>query len=175
MITILCITPGCGAIIEVLPYLEILCVADETGNTPQSHSAEGGAQVEDKGSATKSPQSFEKQGSLITLAWSKPPEDDADYEAEAAGQSQDVESCLKTQIQPSGISSTGEHTQFEETSGEREDLKLTLVQSDSTGHPEAQCAEQQCSTIRQVLSEQTINIVSLCHATDFISFCNLIS
>lgn len=172
MITILCITPGCGAIIEVLPYLEILCVSDETGNTPQSHSAEGGAQVEEKGSATKS---FEKQGSLIALAWSKPPEDETDYEAEAAGQSQDVESCLKTQIQPSDISSTGEHTQFEETSGEREDLKLTLVQSDSTGHPEAQSTEQQCSTIRQVLSEQTINIVSLCHATDFISFCNLIS
>lgn len=164
-------------IIEVLPYLEILCVSDATSNTPQSLAAEGGAQVEDKGSGTKSPQSYEKQGSLITLAWSKPPEDNTDYEAEAAGQSQDVESCLKMQIQPSDISSTGEHTQFEETSGERdrEGLKPTLVQSDSTGHPEAQSAEQQCSTIRQVLSEQAINTASLCHAFDFIPFCITIS
>lgn len=149
-------------IIEVLPYLEILCISDATSNTPQSLAAEGGAQVEDGGSGTKSPQSYEKQGSLITLAWSKPPEDDTD---------------LKTQIQPSDINSTGEHTQFEETSGERdrEGLKPTLVQSDSTGHPEAQSAEQQCSTIRQVLSEQTINTASLCHASDFIPFCITIS
>lgn len=149
-------------IIEVLPYLEILCISDATSNTPQSLAAEGGAQVEDGGSGTKSPQSYEKQGSLITLAWSKPPEDDRD---------------LKTQIQPSDINSTGEHTQFEETSGERdrEGLKPTLVQSDSTGHPEAQSAEQQCSTIRQVLSEQTINTASLCHASDFIPFCITIS
>lgn len=149
-------------IIEVLPYLEILCISDATSNTPQSLAAEGGAQVEDGGSGTKSPQSYEKQGSLITLAWSKPPEDDTD---------------LKTQIQPSDINSTGEHTQFEETSGERdrEGLKPTLVQSDSTGHPEAQSAEEQCSTIRQVLSEQTINTASLCHASDFIPFCITIS
>lgn len=149
-------------IIEVLPYLEILCISDATSNTPQSLAAEGGAQVEDGGSGTKSPQSYEKQGSLITLAWSKPPEDDTD---------------LKTQIQPSDINSTGEHTQFEETSGERdrEGLKPTLVQSDSTGHPEAQSAEQQCSTIRQVLSAQTINTASLCHASDFIPFCITIS
>lgn len=149
-------------IIEVLPYLEILCISDATSNTPQSLAAEGGAQVEDGGSGTKSPQSYEKQGSLITLAWSKPPEDDTD---------------LKTQIQPSDINSTGEHTQFEETSGERdrEGLKPTLVQSDSTGHPEAQSAEEQCSTIRQVLSEQTINTASLCHASDCIPFCITIS
>lgn len=170
MITILCITPGCGALTEVVPYLEVLCVSDETGNTPQSHSVERGAQEEDKGSAMKSPQSFEKQDSLITLAWSKPQQDDTDYEAESAGQSQDVESCLKTQIKPSGITSTGEQTQFEETSGEREDLKLALVQPDSTGHPETQSPKQQCSSITQVLSEQTINTVSPYHATDFILF-----
>lgn len=167
MITILCVTPGCGAIAEVVPYLEVLCVSGEAGNTPQSHSVERGAQEEDKGSAMKSPQSFEKQDSLIALAWSKAQQDDTDHEAESAGQSQDDESCLKTQIKPSDITSTGEQTQFEKNSGEREDLELALVQPDSAGPPETQSPKQQCSTITQVLSEQTINTLSPCRATDF--------
>lgn len=148
-ITILCIPAGCGATMEDLPYLEILCVSDATSNAQQSLAAEGGAHEEEEGSATRSPQSYEKQGSLITLAWSKPP--DEDYEAEAAGtgQSQDVGSSLKTQVQPSHTSSTAEHTQWEETSGERdgEDLKPALFESDSTGHPDAQSADQHCSTV----------------------------
>lgn len=140
---------------EELPYLEILCVSDATH---QSLTAEGGAQEEEEGSATKSPQSYEKQGSLITLAWSKPPEDDTDYDTEAAdggtGQSHDSEDSLKTQVQPSDISSTAEYTQCEETSGESQDkeLKPTLFQSGSTGHHDTQSAEKQCS-VGQVLYE----------------------
>ncbi|XP_074489227.1 uncharacterized protein LOC141766337 isoform X2 [Sebastes fasciatus] len=139
---------GCGAVMEDLPYLEILCVSDATSNTHQSLAADRGAQEEEEevGSATKSPQSYEKQGSLIALAWSKPPEDDTDYEAGAAGRSQD--------LQPSD---TAEHTQCEEeTSGEsdREEMKPTLFSSDSTGHPDAQSAEQPCSTVGQLTLEE---------------------
>lgn len=145
--------PGCGAAMEDLPYLEILCVSDATCNAHQSLAADGGAQVEEENSATKSPRSYEKQGSLITLAWSKPPGEDTDYEAETAGQSQDVESSLKTQVQPRDINSTAEDMQSAETFEERdrEDLKRTLFQSDPTGDPDAQSADQHCSTVRQVL------------------------
>lgn len=160
---------------EDLPYLEILCVSDATSNAHQSLTAEGGAHEEEEGSATRSPQSYEKQGSLITLAWSKPPEEDYKAEAAGTGQSQDVGRSLKTRVQPSDISSTAEHTLCEETSGERdrEDLKPTLFESDSTGHPDAQCADQQCSTVG---GKQTIKLkVLLCHVTDFFPFYILIS
>ncbi|GAA6230424.1 uncharacterized protein LOC122875507 isoform X2 [Lates japonicus] len=149
---------GCGAVVEELPYLEILCVSDATH---QSLAAEGGAQEEEEGSATKSPQNYEKQGSLITLAWSKPPEDDTDYDTEAAdggtGQSQDSENSL-TQVQASDISSTAEYTQCEETSGESQDeeLKPTLFQSGSTGHHDTQSAEKQCSIGQLTLEERTV-------------------
>lgn len=85
--------------VEELPYLEILCVPDAAGSTSQSPAAEEGAQVEDEGGLSKIPQSYEKQGSLIALAWSKPPEEDTDDEAEEdEGQSQ--EASLKSQILP---------------------------------------------------------------------------
>ncbi|XP_035798113.2 uncharacterized protein LOC118469403 [Amphiprion ocellaris] len=138
---------GCGAIMEDLPYLEILCVSDAKSNVHEGLAAEGGAQTEEEDSAPKSPQSYEKQGSLITLAWSKPPEDDTDYEAEAAdggtGQSQDVESSLTTQVQPA---------QCEETVPEkdREDLKPSLLQSGSPGHCEAQTGDEQSHTVEQL-------------------------
>ncbi|KAK9516758.1 hypothetical protein VZT92_024671 [Zoarces viviparus] len=125
---------GCGAVMEDLPYLEILCGSDATS---QSLTADRGAQEEGVGSATKSSQSYEKQDSLITLAWSKPTEDDTEYEEGAAvrgtGQSRDV--------QPNDTSSTAEHTPWEETTGE--EMKPTLLHSESTGHPNA---DQQCST-----------------------------
>lgn len=140
-----------------MPYLEILCGSDATTNAPQSLAAEGGAQLEDRGGETKSPQSYQKQGSLITLAWSKPPEDNTDHEAQAAGNSPHGVNCLRTQIQPSDICSSSEHIQVEETSGERDEecLKPMLILSEST----SRSAEQQCSTIRQVPPEQALSTV----------------
>ncbi|KAA8590178.1 hypothetical protein FQN60_014112, partial [Etheostoma spectabile] len=85
---------------------------------------------------------YEKQGSLIALAWSKPPEDDTDYEAAAA--------VGDTGLVPSSdTSSTAEHTQCDETSGEsdREELKPTRFHSDSTGLHDGQSADQQCNTL----------------------------
>ncbi|KAL7403213.1 hypothetical protein ABVT39_026393 [Epinephelus coioides] len=126
---------GCGAVMEDLPYLEILCVSDATSNTHQSLAADGEAQEEEVGSTTKSPQSYEKQGSLIALAWSKPPEDDNDCEAAVRGTGQ------RQGVQPSDTSGTAGHTQSEETSGEsdREEMK-------PTGHP--------CSTVGQSTLEE---------------------
>ncbi|XP_020335618.2 uncharacterized protein LOC109888862 [Oncorhynchus kisutch] len=82
---------GCGTALapEDLPYLEILCVSDtihslDTHHTP---SASNGFSAEREvcegreareGSHRKTPQSYEKQGSLITLAWSKPPDGDTE-------------------------------------------------------------------------------------------------
>ncbi|XP_029378367.1 uncharacterized protein LOC115056226 [Echeneis naucrates] len=136
-----------GAVLEEMPYLEILCPSDATN---KSLKAEGGPQEKEQGSL----QSYEKQGSLIALAWSKPSENDTDCDAEAAGggtgQSQDNESSLRTQVQLSDISSTGEYTQRGETSTEShdgdEEVKLTLIQADSKGHHGAQSAEKQRST-----------------------------
>ncbi|KAM7396632.1 hypothetical protein PAMP_019664 [Pampus punctatissimus] len=145
---------GCGAAMEDLPYLEILCVSDATRNTHEDFAAETGAQDEEECSATKTPQSYEKQGSLITLAWCKPPENDTDLEAVAAdrdtAQSQDGESSLQTR----GIHSTAEHTQCEESAeNHNEELKATLFQSGSTGHPDTQSADQQCSVVEQLTLE----------------------
>ncbi|XP_041650616.1 uncharacterized protein LOC121514535 [Cheilinus undulatus] len=113
---------GCGAVMEDLPYLEILCVSDTTSTPHQSLTAEGRAQEKDEGPEKKSTECVEKQGSLITLAWSKPPDDDTECEAEGTdGQSQDPDSCLKTQVQPTDINNIIEHTsQSQETSGERD-------------------------------------------------------
>ena len=133
---------------EDLPYLEILCVSDATSNTHEPFAGDGGAQDEEEGSATKSPQSYEKQGSLIALAWSKPPEEDTDYEAEAAdrdrAQSQDGASSLQTR----DMCSTAEHSQCEETATEShdEELKPTLFQSGSTGQ---HCLSDPSATRRQ--------------------------
>ena len=136
---------------EEMPYLEILCLSDATNKTHQGLTAEGGPQEEENGSATRCPQSCEERGSLITLAWSKPPEDDTDYDTEAAnggtGQNLDSESSLRTQVQPSDMSSTTEYTQCEETSRESfdEELKATGFQSGSTSRHDAQSASEHCS------------------------------
>ncbi|KAG7216099.1 hypothetical protein INR49_007851 [Caranx melampygus] len=149
---------GCGIVMEEVPYLEILCVYDTASKTNQGLTAEGGPLEEEEGSVTKSQQSYEKQGSLITLAWSKPPEDDYDTETArgGTGQSQDSDDSLSTQVQPSDISSTVEYTQCEKTSGEShdEELKPTLIQSRYTGHHDAQAAEKQCSTGEQLTLEE---------------------
>ncbi|KAK5902344.1 hypothetical protein CesoFtcFv8_007605 [Champsocephalus esox] len=139
---------GCGAVMEDLPYLEILCVSDATSNT---HNTDGGAQGEEGAAATKGPQSFEKQGSLIAFAWSQPAEDETDYEEEgAAGAAQ------RQEVQSSDTSSTAEHTQGEETSAEsdRDEKKPTQLQSESTDHPHAQSADQQGSTVEQLTFEE---------------------
>ncbi|XP_042352039.1 uncharacterized protein LOC121950182 [Plectropomus leopardus] len=124
---------GCGAVMEDLPYLEILCVSDAAHQSP---AADGAQEEEDVGS-------YEKQGSLIALAWSKPPEDDTEFEVEAAvrgtDQSQDE--------QPSDTSCTAGHTQIEETSGE------TDRDEKSAGHPDTQSAHQHCHT-GQLTSEE---------------------
>lgn len=138
---------------EEMPYLEILCAYDAAH---QGLSAEGRPLEEEEGSAAKSQQSYEKQGSLITLAWSKPPEDDTDYDTATAhggtGQSQASDNSLSTQVQPNDISSTAEYAQYEKTPGEShdEELKPTLIQSGYTGHHDAQAAEKQCSPGEQV-------------------------
>ncbi|XP_069384641.1 uncharacterized protein [Paralichthys olivaceus] len=139
----------CGAVVEEMPYLEILCVSDATSKTHLA--SEGGCREEEGGNVTKSPQTYEKQGSLITLAWSKPPEDDEDdCDAAAAdrgaGKSQDSESSMRIQVLPIDMSRTAEYTQYEETSGENheEELKPTLLQS----------AAEQCSTDRQLTPEE---------------------
>lgn len=135
---------------EDLPYLEILCFSDATLNNHQSLTEERGAQEEEDGSTSNSPQSYEKQGSLITLAWSKPPDDDTDYEAESAdggrGQSLDSESSVKSQNQSSDTSSSTEYTQCEETPGESYD-----EESGCTGHHNTHCADQKCSTEEEVI------------------------
>lgn len=128
-------------VIEVLPYLEIMGGSDAKSNTAPSLLKEGGGQGEDKASDAQRHNSFEKQGSLITLAWSKLPEDDSDCEAEAVGYSQDVERRLKTQIMKSGMNSGGKDTQFEETSGDQES------EPDCTHRLEAQSAGMLCSTV----------------------------
>ncbi|XP_037306371.2 uncharacterized protein LOC119195510 isoform X2 [Pungitius pungitius] len=136
-----------GAVTEDLPYLEILRVSDAT-----RQSLDAGRETHDErevGSATKLPRSYEKQGSLITLAWSKPAEDDTEGGEGAAGESKEV--------QPKDRSSTAEHTTWEGTTGVRdgEEMKPSPLHSDSTRHPVAHSAEQQCSTGGQrALAEQ---------------------
>lgn len=135
---------------EELPYLEILCVSNATSNTHQSIAIEKRAQEEEDGSTTTSAQSYEKQGSLITLAWSKPPDADTDNDAESAGvgtgQSLDSESSMHTRVRSGDMGSTAGDTQCDETSGESHDEECG-----STGHRDVQSADQQCSTETQVL------------------------
>lgn len=126
-VTALDVVSGCGVIIEVLPYLEVLCVSDESAG-PR----------EESGAAT-CPQDHENQGSLITLAWGKPSED--------AGTARDR---LETPFQPRAASSGGERGQFED----RDDAEPTLVQSEPTGRPEGLRADEESSTFSQVTSEK---------------------
>ncbi|CAB1431044.1 unnamed protein product [Pleuronectes platessa] len=129
----------CGAVMEEMPYLEIVCVSDAMNKTHLA--AEGGCQEEEGGNATKSPQSYEKQGSLITLAWSKPPEEDeVDSDAKAAdGGAEMSQDSERIQVLPS-----------DKTPDEQ--LKPTLFQSGST-----ESAVEQCSTDGQLtLEERTV-------------------
>ncbi|MEQ2178190.1 hypothetical protein GOODEAATRI_011352, partial [Goodea atripinnis] len=106
---------GCGAVTEELPYLEILCVPDAQSNVL---APEAGDCKEEDSSETKSLDSFEKQGSLILLAWSKPPEDDADYKAEdedgEAEQYQDILSSVGIHLKSSQCEKTIQERDSEE-------------------------------------------------------------
>ncbi|KAM7003489.1 uncharacterized protein LKV04_004544 [Tautogolabrus adspersus] len=130
----------CGAIMEDLPYLEILCVSDETSNPHQPLATEGGTPEGDKGREMKSTQCIEKQGSLIALAWSKPSDDDCEAEAadEDRERSQEPESSLKTQVEPTEIDHSTEETSPSEHNSresDREEVKPTMNQFVSTGFP----------------------------------------
>ena len=118
--------------------MEILCEPDEQGDVHQGLSAEGGANEEEEGSATKSPQSYQKQGSLITLAWSKR------LETAEGGkdQRQDVES-MRTQVQSTQSVESGQNRDGEE-------VDIALSQCGSSGHHEASSADQQCGPVEQV-------------------------
>ncbi|KAJ8003110.1 hypothetical protein DPEC_G00165970 [Dallia pectoralis] len=76
----LCTDCGTTLVPEDLPYLEILCVSDIL-NT-QNECDIGDIPDVRQSSPRKTPQSFEKQDSIITLAWSKPPEGDTEQNAE---------------------------------------------------------------------------------------------
>ncbi|KAM9754944.1 uncharacterized protein ACNS7B_007651 [Menidia menidia] len=98
---------GCGAVIEDLPYLEILCAPDAQGDAHGGLSAEGEATEEEEESVTNTSQSCQKQGSLITLAWSKR------LETEAEPQRQDGES-KRHQIQSTECEQTVRNRDGEE-------------------------------------------------------------
>lgn len=121
-------------IIDVVPYLEVLCVSEETRKT---------VVTEEETRAATCPQDHENQGSLITLAWGKPSED-SDQGAEDAGITQD---SSEMRSQPSDVSGSGELGQFDD----RDDVEPTLVQCESTaGLP----VDAQRSTFAQVTSEK---------------------
>lgn len=121
-------------IIDVVPYLEVLCVSEETRKT---------VVTEEESRAATCPQDHENQGSLITLAWGKPSED-SDQGAEDAGITQD---SSEMRSQPSDVSGSGELGQFDD----RDDVEPTLVQCESTaGLP----VDAQRSTFAQVTSEK---------------------
>ncbi|XP_062316789.1 uncharacterized protein LOC134020644 [Osmerus eperlanus] len=145
---------GCGETFEDLPYLEILCIPPtvDSSNTHQasSHtstegesahgleSAHGGVKVGQEGSPTKTPQIFEKQDSLITLAWSKPPEAAA-TDVSAAAMEQDS-FCSVQGVSPCDTPghSVGDTNPPEETGcGARqlEVLDSSLFQSSSKAGP----------------------------------------
>ncbi|KAM4618266.1 uncharacterized protein ACJ7VT_007672 [Polymixia lowei] len=105
---------GCGANMEDLPYLEILCVSDVTNISNEGHAEEKGAEEgQEEGSPRKTPQSYEKQGSLITLAWSKPPEENTDYQAERTVKSADGPGDTHTQAWQSHCEETPGESQVE--------------------------------------------------------------
>lgn len=139
-LTALAIVPDCGVIIEVLPYLEVLSVSDET--------SKGIATEEESCTATR-PQDHENQGSLITLAWGKPSEDSGDQGAEVAGiRTGQLQDSLEIRFRSSDMSSRGEQGPFED----RNDVEPMLVQSDSTGHLERLRVDEQQGSFPQVTS-----------------------
>ncbi|XP_029909412.1 uncharacterized protein LOC115360574 [Myripristis murdjan] len=146
---------GCGVAMEDLPYLEILCVSEVTNISSDGHTAErGGAQEgQEEGSPRKTPQNYEKQGSLITLAWSKPREDDTDHQTEAevrgTTENQNAVRSMKTMDGIGDVHNTAEqNTHCEEMPGDSH-MKVShpsLFTASST-----QRADQQCSTEGQLL------------------------
>lgn len=111
---------------EDLPYLEILCVPDTRGDALERLDADGGSWKEDEASKTESQQSYEKQRSLIALAWSKPSEDEK--AATASGETeQNLEDGTKTQVQSTQCGKT-----VQETDGE--DVNPTLLQNGPSDH-----------------------------------------
>lgn len=121
--------------------MEILCRSDPTSTSHEDLSAEGGAQQEEEGGPTKSPRSNEKQGSLITLAWSKTLEEDTRYQTVPEDRSS-AQSSLKSKDGPSDVHSTDEDTHCKETAGESH-AEVSKVSSLQSGG-------QQCSTGQQV-------------------------
>lgn len=126
---------GCGEIIEVLPYLEVLCVSEEISKS---------GSTEEESRAATSPQDHENQGLLITLAWGKLSEESGEKGVEDAAITRD---SLETRFQPSDVSGRGE---FED----RDDVEATLVRCDSTGHPEGLPVDEQRGTFAQVTSKK---------------------
>ncbi|CAG5958091.1 unnamed protein product, partial [Menidia menidia] len=127
---------GCGAVIEDLPYLEILCAPDAQGDAHDGLSAEGDPTEEEEGSVTNTSQSCQKQGSLITLAWSKR------LETEAEPQRQDGES-RRNQIQS---------TECEQTVHNRDGEELN-----SRAHHDSPSADQQNKAIEQMILNKRPN------------------
>lgn len=122
---------------EDLPYLEILCAPDTRGDALESLDADGGTCKEDEASETESHQSYEKQRSLITLAWSKPSEDDKEETADGETE-RNRDDSMKTQVQSTQCGKTLHET-------DREDVNPNLLQNGSS--------EYQCSTVEQVPQE----------------------
>lgn len=131
--TALPVVPGCGVIIEVLPYLEVSCVSDETSKSKTC------------------PRDHENQGSLITLAWGKASEDSGHQREQVRTNTQD---SLEVRFPPSDVSSRGEEGRFED----RDDVEPTLVRSDSAGHAERLRVDEQRATFPQVTSETSITV-----------------
>ncbi|KAF6735043.1 hypothetical protein FQA47_002633 [Oryzias melastigma] len=95
---------GCGAVIEDLPYLEISCASDVQAVAPDVEANS------EESSATATPESYEKQESLIALAWSKP----TDCDTADAGQSPDVKGSEMTPILPAQSTETVQQGDGEE-------------------------------------------------------------
>lgn len=132
------ISAGCGAVIEDLPYLEISCASDVQGLTPDGSTVEGAYNGES--SATGTPDSYEKQESLIPLAWSKPTDCDTDCQVDAAnvgsGQSPDVQGSEMTPILPAQSRKAVPQIDVEEQ-------KSTLAQCVSAQSAEQATTEEQ--------------------------------
>ncbi|XP_078804942.1 uncharacterized protein LOC144992455 isoform X2 [Oryzias latipes] len=137
---------GCGAVIEDLPYLEISSASDVQGLTPDGSTVEGAYNGES--SATGTPDSYEKQESLIPLAWSKPTDCDTDCQVDAAnvgsGQSPDVQGSEMTPILPAQSRKAVPQIDVEEQ-------KSTLAQCVSAQSAEQATTEEQRQTADQAV------------------------
>ncbi|XP_054893359.1 uncharacterized protein LOC129364620 [Poeciliopsis prolifica] len=129
---------GCGAIMEELPYLEILCVPDAQANAPNPEAGEGREEE-----INTNLESFDKQGSLIPLAWSKPLEDDADHKAEEGdGEAQKCQDTL------SSLGTPAQSTQYDE------DQKRDSKQVDTLAEYDTQFADQQLKKVENPIPDQ---------------------